>query len=92
VSLPGKDDYIKYRLERSHETYGVAKLLVDNKAWNSPVNRPYFAAYYAISALLIKSDVPTKTHAGVKTQFLLQFIKSGKIDLDYGKVYADLFD
>ena len=92
MSLPGKDDYIKYRLDRAHETYEVAKLLVDNKAWNSAVNRLYYAAYYAISALLIKSGVPTKTHAGVKTQFLLHFIKSGKINLDYGKVYADLFD
>lgn len=42
--------------------------------------------------MLIKSGAPIKTHAGVKTQFLLHFIKSGKIDLDYGKVYADLFD
>jgi uncharacterized protein len=92
MSLPKKYEYIQYRLEKARETYEVAKLLVANEAWNSAINRLYYAAYYAVSALLVQSGILTKTHSGVKTQFLLHYIKSGKIELDHGKVYADLFD
>jgi uncharacterized protein (UPF0332 family) len=81
-------DYVKYRLQKAEETMDVAELLIDNKKWNSAVNR----LYYAISALLIYDNVSAKTHAGVKTQFFLHYIKSGKIEASSGKLYADLFD
>ncbi len=38
------------------------------------------------------SEINTKTHSGVKTQFFLHYIKTGQIELELGKVYADLFD
>ena len=52
----------------------------------------YYAAYYAVSALLVKAEINTKTHAGVKTQFFLNYVKSEKIEIELGKVYSDLFD
>lgn len=36
--------------------------------------------------------IETKTHAGIKTQFLLHYIKTGKVEMQLGKLYADLFD
>jgi uncharacterized protein (UPF0332 family) len=41
---------------------------------------------------LAKKGIDSKSHAGTKTQFLLHFIKTGIIDIAYGKLYADLFD
>lgn len=87
-----KTDYIEYRLEKAQETFEVARLLVENKKWNSAVNRLYYAAYYAVTALLVQASVQTKTHSGVKAQFFLHYIKPGTISLEYAKLYADLFD
>ena len=87
-----RGEYIKYRLDKAEETFEVAELLVTNSKWNSAVNRLYYAAYYSISALLIQSEIITKTHAGVKTQFFLHYIKTGKIERSFGKAYSDLFD
>lgn len=87
-----RDEYIKYRLEKADETFEVAQLLVANKKWNSAVNRLYYAVYYAVSALLVKYEIEAKTHAGVKTYFFLHFVKTGKIDVNQGKLFADLFD
>ncbi len=92
MKSPERNEYVKYRLEKAEETYEVAELLVENEKWNSAVNRLYYSAYYAVSGLLVYSEINTKTHSGVKTQFFLHYIKTGQIELELGKAYADLFD
>lgn len=87
-----KDDYINYRLSKSNESFGDAKILAQNGSWNSCVNRLYYACYYAVSALLLKNNISPQTHTGLKTQFNLQFVKEGKVSLEMGKLYADLMD
>lgn len=87
-----KKAYITYRIEKATQTYEAAELLVQHQQWNSAVNRFYYAAYYAVTALLAQQQMDTKTHAGVKTLFFLNFIKNGKIEMSLGKLYADLFD
>jgi uncharacterized protein (UPF0332 family) len=87
-----RDAYVKYRIEKAEETYEAASLLVEHGKWNSAINRLYYAAYYAISALLAKAEIETKSHAGVKTQFLLHYVKTGKIETRLGKLFSDLFD
>lgn len=87
-----KEDYIKYRLEKADETLRAAQVLLQNKLWNSVVNRLYYACFYAINALLVQNGISAQTHAGVKTQFFLHFIKTKKVSQELGKLYADLFD
>ena len=87
-----RDTYVKYRIEKAEETYEVAELLTRNSKWNSAINRLYYAAYYAVSALLMKSGIETKTHSGTKGQFFLHYVKTGKIPVNAGKLYSDLFD
>ena len=87
-----RSEYIKYRLEKSAETLEVAELLVQHEKWNSAINRLYYAAYYAISRLLVQAEINTKTHTGVKTQFFLHYVKTDIIEVRLGKVYSDLFD
>lgn len=86
------NDYISYRLEKAGETYSDAKLLAENKSWNSCVNRLYYACFYSVSALLIKYNFEAKSHNGVRTIFFREFIKTEKVHKDFGKLYSDLFD
>ena len=92
MKIPEREDYVRYRIEKSEETFGVAELLVTNEKWNSAVNRLYYAAYYMISALLVSSAIETKTHAGAKSQFFMHYVKTGIIEVRLGKLYSDLFD
>lgn len=87
-----KEDYIEYRLLKSKEIYDDAKLLANNQRWNSCVNRLYYSSFYLVSALLYKNDFKSETHNGAKTQFNLHFIKSGIVDVSFGKLYSNLFD
>ncbi len=87
-----EDEYIKYRFERAWKTFEDAKSLADLKSWNSSMNRLYYACFYAILALFIKHKINSHTHSGVKTQLSLHFVKTGKLDKEFGMLYGDLFD
>ncbi len=87
-----KEDYINYRIDRAYEALEDAKLLAENERWNTAVNRLYYASFYAVIALLIKNGIETQTHDGVRTQFGLQFVKTGIIDKKFGKLFSKLFD
>ncbi len=92
MNLKDKDDYISYRLQKAIDSHKDAKLLAQNDRWNASVNRLYYSCFYAIIALLYKNDIKTQTHDGVRTQFGLKFVKTGKIEKKYGKLYSKLFD
>jgi hypothetical protein len=81
-----RENYITYRLKKATETLDDAALLIDNQKWNSAINRLYYAAYYAVSALLTRDELNTKTHNGVKTQFFLNYVKTGIFSLEMGKL------
>jgi uncharacterized protein (UPF0332 family) len=87
-----KDEYIKYRLDRAWKTFEDAKSLVTLHSWNSAVNRLYYACFYAVLALFTKHNINSHTHSGVKTQLSHHFVKTGKLDKDFGMLYGDLFD
>jgi uncharacterized protein (UPF0332 family) len=90
--MNNKEDYIRYRISKSDETYSDAILLANNKRWGSCINRLYYSTFYLVSALLYKNNIKAETHNGIKTQFFLNFIKSGKMDKKSGKLYSHLFD
>jgi uncharacterized protein (UPF0332 family) len=86
-----KDDLIRYRIVRAKDTYDDAQILAERERWNSTINRLYYSAYYAVVALLLDSDLKSATHNGAKSNFSEYFIKTGKIDKEYGKMYSQLF-
>ena len=86
-----KQDYIDYRIAKSLEIFEDASLLSNNCRWNSCVNRLYYSSFYLVSALLYKYEIKSETHNGTKTQFNLHFIKTGILDIQYGKLYSNLF-
>lgn len=86
-----KKDLIQYRLFRAKDTLDDARILAENQKWNSTMNRLYYASYYAVAALLLHADLSPTTHNGVKTNFSEHFIKTNKIDREYGKIYSQLF-
>jgi len=87
-----KADYIAYRLSKSFEALKDAQLLAENDSWNACVNRLYYSCFYAVSALSLKHDIASTTHTGLISQFNLHFIKTGIVEKEDGKLYANLMD
>ncbi len=55
-------------------------------------DRLYYALFYAINALLVLNEIPTKSHSATKSQFSMHFIKTGRLDKRYGRLLSQLFD
>ncbi len=86
------NDLIEYRMNRSFETLREAKAMIDNEFWNASVNRIYYSCFYAVSALLLKKNVDTSSHKGIRQMFGLHFVQCGLVDREDGRFFADLYD
>ncbi|MEA3443110.1 MAG: HEPN domain-containing protein [Bacteroidota bacterium] len=87
-----RQEYVKYRIESAYKTFEAAKILSENKLWNSAVNRLYYSVFYAVNALLVLNKIQTKTHSATKSQFSLHFVKTKRVDKKYGRLLSELFD
>lgn len=85
-------EYVNYRIKSAFNTFDAAKVLADNGFWNSAVNRLYYAVFYSVNALLVKNEIYVNSHSGMRSQFSLHFIKTGKLDKKYGALLAELYD
>jgi len=92
VSENYQNDLIQYRLDRAQETYDEAVLMKREKHWNTCANRLYYSCFYAVLALLEKHGFASSKHSGVKSFFNQNFVKTGKISKEQGKLYNNLFD
>ena len=83
---------IAYRLERADEMLDDARALLKEDRLRSVVNRLYYAVFQAVSALMIKENIRIKSHSGAKAMFELHFIKTKRIENQWGKFYVNLSD
>ncbi|MEO8819946.1 MAG: HEPN domain-containing protein [Ginsengibacter sp.] len=87
-----RNELVRYRINKAKETFSEIDLLIENRLWNTAINRLYYACYYAVIALLIDRKIETLTHTGTRQMFGLHFIKNGLIEKDIGKFYSRIFD
>lgn len=82
---------VEFRLEKAQRAYEQACGVVEKSYWETIANRLYYAAYNAVSALLISYGYSSQSHSGVIHLFGLHFVKAGVFPREIGKLYHDLF-
>ncbi len=87
-----KEELIKYRTSRAEECLEEAKILNDTKHYNASVNRLYYSCFYAVTALLIKNDLSSSKHSGIRSLFNKNFVKNDKISKEMANLYNDLYE
>ncbi len=80
-------DLVLYRMTRANETLEDARILANAGRWNACVNRLFYACFYAVSALLVRHGLSSSKHAGVRSLFNKQYVKTGKIAKDLARIY-----
>ena len=85
-------DLIDYRIEKAQETLHDARILANEKRWNTCVNRLYYACFYVVSALLASKGLSSSKHTGIRSLFNKNFVKTGLVRKDAARIYNDLFE
>ena len=82
---------VAYRIDKAHRMLDQVNNILPMKYWDTLANRLYYAAYYAVTALLIQNGIQVQTHQGVKRMFGYHYVVPGKIDAKYASLYGRLF-
>lgn len=83
---------VAYRMQRAAETLEEARLMQRAAHWNACANRLYYAAFYAVSALLAQGGYGSAKHSGIKAMFNQHYVKPGILAKENGRFYNRLFD
>lgn len=81
---------VNLELEKAQKTFDAMELCVREKAFESAANRIYYAAFHAISALLIDAGFVVKSHRGVMALFGEHFVRTGVFTKADGTLFSDL--
>ena len=87
-----RSEMIRYWWSKAEESLGSAGREFEAGALSFAMNRLYYAAFYAVSALLMQSDVSLRKHSGVRAAFHQYFVKTGVLDRKWGRLYDQLFE
>jgi len=83
---------VRYWWEKSKESFDSAWREFSAGVYSLAVNRLYYAAFYAVSAVLLEYQFSFKKHSGVRSTFHREFVKTGLMDTKWGKFYDQLFE
>ena len=73
------------------EALASAQADVDARRWRSAVNRAYYAAFYAVSAVLLSRARHFVKHAGVQTALHRDLVRTRLLAPEHGQAYDELF-
>lgn len=81
---------VTYRLEKAENTLIEAKDCANMCHWTLCANRLYYAAYYAVSAVLVNDGHSAKTHEGTIGMIGQLYVKTGILCKEDGILIARL--
>jgi len=82
---------INYRMEKAYSTLDEARKVFSLDMYNLTANRLYYSVYYAATALLLKTELPSHTHRGAMTLFHQHFVKTNILTPVEGGLFRQLY-
>lgn len=76
--------------EKADKLIAEAEQIATLQLWDAVANRLYYAAFHAVSALLIENKHAVNTHRGTVITFGNFFVKTGIVSKEDGKLYSQL--
>ena len=83
-------DLCNYRMKNSEDSLTVAEDCMEKGLYRDAINRSYYAAFYAIKALLALEEVDFKRHKDVVAYFNRTYAATEKVPREIGRKLAHL--
>ncbi len=92
MSLNDEERQILVNLEKEKalDTFGEMSVLRQAGLWNNIANRLYYAAFHAVSALLINDHHNIGSHQGAVIMLHQHYVKTGILSKEDGAFYSQL--
>jgi uncharacterized protein (UPF0332 family) len=87
-----KEVLINLKIERTNETIREVPYLIEQGFYRTAVNRLYYSCYYIVSALLLQKGYSVRTHHGIISLFAMNYVKTGIVSEEEGKLYRSLYE
>jgi len=92
INKEKRSEMVCYWWAKAEKSVASARREFQAESLSFAMNRLYYAAFYAVSALLMEQDLSFKKHSGVRAAFHQHFIKAGVLDRKWGRLYDQLFE
>ena len=80
-----KQDLSSYRLSQAEDSIKVAQMSYDNALFKDSINRSYYAAFYAIKAVLALEEIDFKRHKDAIGYFNKTYVATEKFSKELGR-------
>ena len=81
---------VELEIERAEKITEQFETLREQQYWDTLVNRMYYAAFHAVTALLIHNALHVHTHRGALTIFNKEFVRTGVFTEEEGHLFSKL--
>lgn len=85
-----RKDLVELYWSKSMQTMEEAEVAVAAQKWSMAANRIYYALFHAVTALFVNDGYKVGTHRGAKASFGEHYIITGKLEPQYGRLFAQL--
>ena len=83
---------VRYWLTKANECLASAQDELGAGRLDFAVNRCYYAAFYAASAVLLSRGHRFVKHSGVRAAVHQHLVKTGLLATDWGQLYDEIYD
>ena len=87
-----REEEIIANVERAEVSIQAAKQLAQGGFYDFVASRAYYAVFYASTAVLLCEELEFSKHSGVISAIHRDFVRTGKLDEQYGKDLNWLFE
>lgn len=92
LSQEERDIVVGLELGKADKFLSQADSIAQMGIWDVVANRVYYAAFHAISALLIHDHIEVRSHKGAGLMFGQKYVIPGVFSSEDGRLYAKLQD
>ena len=92
LSKEEREIVVGLELEKADKFIVEAEAVASMNLWDVVANRIYYAAFHAVSALLINDHTEVRSHKGAGLVFGKNYVRTGIFSADDGRLYAKLQD
>lgn len=86
------NELIQKYLDHAGRAIDTADTLLVHEDNLALANRPYYAIFYCICALLLTEKITTKKHEGARVKFHELFVKTGRFPIEAGRMLERSFE